>query len=193
MGGGKNLLFTGGTLLINIVILAIFSSFLFISAILTSILAHEISDVDELIAAHRWAIGMAVVLWMAWAGLVFFVFVGFWILPWLFGLPYLAGAIFIVLGIFNLILMGILFYIAYAVRSSKAYETKTPEKVKNGFGLAIFSAIFVLLAAIGLIGYAVFIIFKYKKEGGITGTVQGAVQYGGQAAQFIAENPELLA
>jgi hypothetical protein len=181
----SELVFLGSTIVVNILFFLFFTIMLFVCAILTSVLATDLgnSTKGELITPRRWVIGVTVTLWILWSISLIFLIVGYFILPFLFAIPYVAGAIFIIIAGLFVLLAGVLIYVAISIYGSIDYKNNVP-KVKRGYSLAIGSAVFVFIVSGLLTLYAVIYMVHFHHIGGIRKAVEVGYEGFNQVQQF---------
>ncbi len=175
IGSRIGLVFSNLAMLIPVFILLI------ASAIMSSIGAAKIAslnDQDAVANAHKYVTMSTVLLWIIFAGgFVFSFTIGLFIIPYLITIPYLYGGIMIMFALLNFVIAGILFYAANAVRGSKDYQDGTDD-AKSAFNNCLITGIMMVIAAIFMIGYALFSIHKYRKAGGLRGDIAVGAEIG---------------
>ncbi len=159
-----------GIVFSNIAILIPVYILLIVSAIMSSIGAAKIASLDDQAAvatAHKYVTNSTILLWLLFAGgLVFSFTIGIFIIPWLVTIPYLYGGVMILFSILNLVISGLLFYSANAVRLSTDYKNGTDD-AKSAYTMCLSTGLMMVITAIFLIAYSAFTIYKYHKGGGL--------------------------
>ena len=137
----------------------------------------EQSDVVK--NAHKMVTTSTVVLWVLFAGSLLFAFtLGLFFIPWMINIPYLYGTVMVLFALLNLAISGIMFYGANAARTSKEYKADNAD-AKSAYNNLLGCGIMMTVAAVFMVGYAVFTVHKYHKAGGISADVALAGKYGG--------------
>jgi len=140
------------------------------SAIVSSIAQEGLSELKDqnssIKNAHKYVKYCTITLWVLFAlsvlGSVWTVFIA--------SMPYIYAMIMGVFIIVNLVVAGVFFYAANAVRESKDYKEGTKES-KKVFSELIGIGVAMVVASGLLFVYIIWNIHKYRKEGGLTGDI----------------------
>ncbi len=175
-----NLVSRMGIVFANMVILIPVFAVLLASAIMSSIAAVKINKLqdqsDSVKKAYKFTTGSTITLWILSVGsLVFSFTIGLFIIPWLVGIPYLYGAVMFIFAIINLVMAGIFFYNTNAIRKSIDYKN-AEENAKSAFKYCLSIGLMMLFAALFMIGYAIWSVYKYHKGGGLAGDINIALE-----------------
>ena len=186
--GRIGIVFSNSLIIIPVFIL------LLVTAIMTSIGAAKLDDLTGTSTAHQWVSWSTVALWILFVGGLGFMFtIGLFIIPWVVTIPYLFGGALSIFGVVNLAIAGILFYGANAARTSPEYKDTSDsnhDNAKTAFNTLLISGLMMTIASLLMFGYSAFTIYKYHKEGGLTGDVALVGKYGGDIATLTGQ-PEL--
>jgi len=178
-----------GIVFANIAVLIPVFILLIVSAIMSSIGAAKIAslkDQDAVGTAHKYVTTSTVLLWLLFAGSIVFSFtIGLFIIPWIVTIPYLYGGVMIIFAILNLVIAGLLFYSANAVRKSKDYKDGTND-AKSAYNNCLITGIMMVIAAIFMIAYSAFTIYKYRKAGGVRADIVVGAEVGAIVAPEFA-------
>ena len=166
---------------------------LLLSAIMSSEGASKLAKLNGVSEAHKWVTLSTIGLWVLFGGGLVFAFTfGLFLIPWLVTVPYLYGAVLVLLAIVNIVFAGIFFYGANKARLNKAYKDTSSanhKDAKSAFKTLLICGLMMTFGAVFMFGYSIFAIVHYRKGGGITGDVALAGRYGSQIA-MAAGQPE---
>lgn len=161
-----------GLLVKNILVLIPVFIVIVVSAILSSVGATNFAQLDpsneNVKRASQFVTNITIALWsILVVGFILTGVIGIFIIQ----IPYLYGGALIIYSLVNLVFAGILFYAAWAARTSSEYtkpDDPKHEQAQIAFNNMLICGVLMLVAAIFTFIYAVYVMNAYSEMGGLS-------------------------